>query len=67
MARGTAAKERIRCDQCEAAMINGVFCHESGCPNRNARFIEGQWVKVRTCRECGCEVRDDDECCGGDA
>ena len=21
------------CDQCVAAMINGVFCHESGCPN----------------------------------
>lgn len=21
------------CDQCEAAMINGVFCHETGCPN----------------------------------
>jgi hypothetical protein len=21
------------CDQCEALMINGVFCHEQGCPN----------------------------------
>jgi energy-coupling factor transporter ATP-binding protein EcfA2 len=21
------------CDQCEATMINGVFCHEHGCPN----------------------------------
>jgi hypothetical protein len=25
--------ERIDCDQCVAAMINGVFCHETGCPN----------------------------------
>lgn len=23
----------MKCDQCEAAMINGVFCHETGCPN----------------------------------
>lgn len=22
-----------RCDQCVAAMINGVYCHETGCPN----------------------------------
>ena len=21
------------CDQCQAMMINGVFCHEHGCPN----------------------------------
>lgn len=20
------------CDQCEALMINGVYCHETGCP-----------------------------------
>jgi hypothetical protein len=23
----------MKCDQCEALMINGVFCHETGCPN----------------------------------
>lgn len=23
------------CDQCNAVMINGVFCHEHGCPNRH--------------------------------
>ena len=21
-----------QCDQCEALMINGVYCHEIGCP-----------------------------------
>jgi hypothetical protein len=24
---------RVRCSQCEAAVINGVACHETGCPN----------------------------------
>lgn len=23
----------MTCNQCEALMINGVFCHETGCPN----------------------------------
>lgn len=22
-----------RCDKCIALMINGVYCHEQGCPN----------------------------------
>ena len=30
-------KEARGCDQCEAAMINGVFCHETGCPNSRKR------------------------------
>jgi hypothetical protein len=24
---------RVRCSQCEAMIINGVPCHERGCPN----------------------------------
>lgn len=24
---------RVRCSQCEALVINGVPCHETGCPN----------------------------------
>ena len=27
----------MNCDQCEMLSINGHACHESGCPNRNAR------------------------------
>ena len=23
----------LSCNQCEACMINGTFCHETGCPN----------------------------------
>ncbi len=25
----------VPCDQCNAAMINNVYCHETGCPNSN--------------------------------
>jgi hypothetical protein len=24
---------RVRCSQCEASVINGIPCHEHGCPN----------------------------------
>lgn len=26
-------EERIMCDSCEAVTINGVLCHEHGCPD----------------------------------
>ena len=25
---------KVKCSQCEALVINGVPCHENGCPNR---------------------------------
>jgi len=36
-------------------MINGLFCHETGCPNQNSRYDEdsGEWIKQFKCRECG--------------
>jgi len=36
------------CDQCEATMINGVFCHETGCPNaRKVKpFEEEPWEDI---------------------
>ena len=34
-------------------MINGVFCHEIGCPNTKARYIDGEWVRFNECRNCG--------------
>ena len=54
---------RFACNQCEAAMINGVFCHEAGCPNTHERFIEGEWVAVRKCFSCGREVLGAADCC----
>lgn len=61
-----ATKTRVRCDQCEAAMINGVFCHETGCPNSRARYDADSdtWVKQYNCFECGCMIDEDSECCG---
>lgn len=37
-----------RCDQCAAIMINGVYCHETGCSDA--------WKGVAVdCFECGCD------------
>ena len=55
-------KQRVACDQCEAAMINGVFCHETGCPNQHKRYIDGEWVLFVECHECGCEVQAGESC-----
>jgi len=29
-----------RCDSCNAVMINGVYCHETGCPNKRKQEEE---------------------------
>lgn len=46
-------------------MINGVFCHETGCPNSHSRYDRESdtWIKQRKCFECGCTVDADDLCC----
>ena len=37
-----------QCPQCEALMINGVYCHETGCPDK--------WRNtVAECKWCGTE------------
>lgn len=56
---------KISCDQCQMLSINGVACHETGCPNTNARWdVENQcWVKQRECFTCGCTIDADDPCC----
>jgi hypothetical protein len=46
----------IKCNQCEAAMINGVFCHELGCPNSRKTWVDGEWTKFVECFNCGCDV-----------
>jgi hypothetical protein len=52
----------MKCDQCEASMINGVFCHERGCPNMGKVWEDGAWVRYRACFECGCDVREGESC-----
>jgi hypothetical protein len=39
---------RVRCSQCEALVINGIACHETGCPH-DRRY---------QCGECGSEYHD---------
>ena len=36
------------CDQCVATMINGTFCHETGCPNQRKVKVDGVWVDQDT-------------------
>lgn len=60
--------KRIRCNQCEALMINEVFCHETGCPNTNARYDsesgECQTLETRESRKSArtCPVLAKSEC-----
>ena len=58
----------ISCDQCQMLSINGIACHETGCPNMGARWDSesGEWIKQRKCFDCGCTVDADDECCNGE-
>ena len=54
---------RKGCDQCQVLMINGVYCHETGCPNA--------WKdSVRECKWCGRKFKPrqgphQDCCCAG--
>lgn len=32
------------CNQCKALMIQGVFCHETGCPNKGKTKVDGEWI-----------------------
>jgi hypothetical protein len=47
-------------------MIQGVFCHESGCPNANKVWDGEAWVRVWICPMCGEEAPEGFECCGTD-
>jgi hypothetical protein len=56
-------KIRIRCDQCEMLCINGVNCHELGCPNAKKTWVpERGWVRYVECFTCGCEVEQGEAC-----
>ena len=48
----------MKCNQCEATMINGVFCHEMGCPNSHKIWDADTetWTEVYQCDICGYDV-----------
>jgi hypothetical protein len=54
----------MRCDQCEMLSINGVPCHETGCPNSRKTWIEerGEWVVFLDCFACGFPVESGTVC-----
>lgn len=47
---------RVRCSQCDAVCVNGIPCHERGCPNdRNGECFEcGTTInrRARYCDDC---------------
>jgi hypothetical protein len=55
----------MKCDQCEMLMIQGIACHERGCPNMGARWDKSLrvWVPQRTCFNCGYTCDADLPCC----
>ena len=63
----------IKCDQCDSATINGLPCHETGCPNHHIDLATGKPYPIE-CRECGCDFQPNsneqiycDESCAGDS
>lgn len=42
----------VRCSQCEACAINGVACHETGCPNQTHECNECDAIIPRSQRIC---------------
>jgi hypothetical protein len=46
---------RVRCSQCEALVINGEACHETGCPNA-VHECHGCYdlvpMRVKYCENC---------------
>jgi hypothetical protein len=58
-----AKREKVSCDQCSMISINGVACHESGCPNQRKTWVGGRgWVRFIECRECGADVEEGEVC-----
>jgi len=54
----------MKCDQCEMLSINGVTCHEIGCPNSKKTWVEErqEWVLFIECFVCGYEVEEGETC-----
>lgn len=57
----------MSCNQCEMLSIQGIACHESGCPNAGKRWLEGAWVRFVECWVCGYELPEGELCCSDDS
>lgn len=59
----------MTCDRCDMVSINGIPCHETGCPNAKKEWNGEEWVKMFECIECGSQYEDADDaalCCTTD-
>lgn len=53
MSTPTCTSTRTRCRSCEVLTINGILCHEHGCPDA--------WrTETRECKWCGSEFKPED-------
>jgi hypothetical protein len=54
----------MNCNQCEMLSINGIPCHETGCPNSKKTWAEErqEWVLFLPCSACGCPVEVGEYC-----
>lgn len=57
-----AQTSKKRCDKCEALYINGVFCHETGCPNMGKKWVDERWIRFINCFECGTGIEEGYSC-----
>jgi hypothetical protein len=57
-----AKTRRVKCDQCQLLRINGVVCHEIGCPNMPRkckdckREFKSSWRFADRCKRCTREL-----------
>lgn len=52
-------KKKVRCNSCEIMYINGIRCHETGCP-------EAYKDEIRECKWCGSKFKPEEKhqnCC----
>lgn len=54
----------MQCDQCQLARIQGLVCHETGCPNSGKTWDADReaWIKYVECFECGFDVEQGTHC-----
>lgn len=54
----------MRCDSCEMLSINGIPCHETGCPNSRKTWDADrqEWVLYVPCFICGFDVEQGTVC-----
>ena len=56
----------MKCNQCDSLAINGILCHETGCPNSHIDLSTGELHQV-SCEWCGTEFTPDEKgqqfCC----